>query len=139
MNSHIYNLQERTECNKVEPKLRLWVINYEVNNTAKGVAVVKAKNAKEASDILLADSQFNSMRNVLDIIRIEEIITYGAYAALVCEEYVEYNSIDNSTPDTNNPDTNISVSNGQLIISGAYDNGTLILNYGKVSNKILIL
>ena len=90
MNSHIYNLQERTECNKVEPKLSLWVINYEVNNTAKGIAVVKAKNAKEASDVLLADSQFNSMRNMINIIRIEEILTDGIEANLVMEEWLKY-------------------------------------------------
>ena len=90
MNSHIYNLQERTECNKVEPKFRLWVINYEVNNTAKGVAIVKAKDAKEASDILLADSQFNAYRSIFNIIRIEEILTEGMYANLVMEEWLNY-------------------------------------------------
>lgn len=90
MNSHIYNLQERTECNKVEPKLRLWVINYEVNNTAKGVAVVKAKNAQEAADILLADSQFNAYRSAFNIIRIEEILTEGMYTNLVMEEWLNY-------------------------------------------------
>ena len=90
MNNHIYNLQERTECNKVEPKLRLWVINYEVTNTAKGIAVVKAKNAQEASNVLLADSQFNAMRDVFNIIRIEEIITDGMYTNLVMEEYLKY-------------------------------------------------
>ena len=90
MNSHVYNLQERTECNKVEPKLRLWIINYEVTNTAKGIAVVKAKNAQEASNVLLADSQFNAMRDVFNIIRIEEIITDGMYTNLVMEEYLKY-------------------------------------------------
>lgn len=90
MNSHIYNLQERTECNKVEPKFRLWVINYEVTNIAKGIAVVKAKNAQEASTVLLADSQFNSMKNIFNIIRIEEIITDGMYTNLVMEEYLKY-------------------------------------------------
>ena len=90
MNSHIYNLQERTECNKVEPKFRLWVINYEVTNTAKGIAVVKAKNAQEASNVLLADSQFNAMRNIFNIIRIEEIITDGMYTNLVMEEWIKY-------------------------------------------------
>lgn len=90
MNSHIYNLQERTECNKVEPKLRLWIINYEITNTAKGIAVVTAKNAQEASSILLADSQFNAMKNVFNIIRIEEIITDGMYANLAMEEWIKY-------------------------------------------------
>lgn len=90
MNSHIYNLQERTECNKVEPKLRLWIINYEVINTAKGIAVVKAKNAQEASNVLLADSQFNAMRDVFNIIRIEEIITDGMYTNLAMEEWIKY-------------------------------------------------
>ena len=90
MNSHVYNLQERTECNKVEPKLRLWVINYEVTNTAKGIAVVKAKNAQEASNVLLADSQFNAMKDIFNIIRIEEIITDGMYTNLVMEEWIKY-------------------------------------------------
>lgn len=90
MNSHIYNLQERTECNKVEPKLRLWVINYEVTNIAKGIAVVKAENAQEASNVLLADSQFNAIRDIFNILRIEEIITDGMYTNLVMEEYLRY-------------------------------------------------
>ena len=90
MNSHVYNLQERTECNKVEPKLRLWIINYEVTNTAKGIAVVKAKNAQEASNVLLADSQFNAMKDIFNIIRIEEIITDGMYTNLVMEEWIKY-------------------------------------------------
>lgn len=90
MNSHIYNLQERTECNKVEPKLRLWVINYEVTNTAKGIAVIKAKNAQEASNVLLADSQFNAMRDIFIISRIEEIITDGMSTNLAMEEWIKY-------------------------------------------------
>lgn len=90
MNSHIYNLQERTECNKVEPKLKLWVINYDAPNIAKGVAVVKAKNVQEANNILLADSQFNAMRSVFKIIKTEEIITEGMYANLVMEEWIKY-------------------------------------------------
>ena len=93
MNSHIYNLQERTECNKVEPKLRLWVINYEVNNTAKGIAVVKAKNAQEASNVLMADSQLNAMRDIFNIIRIEEILTEGMDANLAMEEWVKFSDI----------------------------------------------
>lgn len=90
MNSHIYNLQERTECNKIEPKLRLWVINYVVPNIAKGIALVKAKNAKEASDILMADSELNAFRGQFNIERLEEIITDGMYANLVMEEHIKY-------------------------------------------------
>jgi hypothetical protein len=89
MNSHIYNLQERTECTKTEPKLNLYVANYEVPGVAKGIAVVKAKNVKEASDILMADSQFNAYRDKFNIIRIEEIITDGMYTNLVMEEWVK--------------------------------------------------
>ena len=95
MNSHIYNLQERTECNKVEPKLRLWVINYEITNIAKGAAVVKAKNAQEASNILLEDSQFNAYRNTFKITRIEEIITDGMYANLAMEEWIRFSDVPN--------------------------------------------
>lgn len=95
MNSHIYNLQERTECNKVKPKLRLWVINYEITDIAKGAAVVKANNAKEASDILLADSQFNAYRKIFNIIRIEEIHTEGMYANLAIEEWIRFSDIPN--------------------------------------------
>lgn len=90
MNSHIYNLQERTECNKVEPKLRLWVINYEVDNIARGIAVVKAKYAKEANNILLADSQFNGSKDVFKIFSTKEIITDGMCADLVMEEWIRY-------------------------------------------------
>ena len=93
MNSHIYNLQERTECNKVEPKLRLWVINYEVTNIAKGIAVVKASNAKEASNVLMADSQFNAYRSIFNIIRIEEILTDGMGANLAMEEWIKFSDI----------------------------------------------
>jgi hypothetical protein len=90
MNSHIYNLQERTECNKVEPKLRLWVINYDAPNIARGIAVVKAKSAKEANNILLADSQFNALIEVSNITRTEEIITDGMCADLAMEEWIRY-------------------------------------------------
>lgn len=95
MNSHIYNLQERTECNKVEPKLRLWVINYEITDIAKGAALVKASNAKEASNMLLADSQFNAYRRIFNIIRIEEILTDGMDANLAMEEWIRFSDIPN--------------------------------------------
>lgn len=95
MNSHIYNLQERTECNKVEPKLRLWIINYEITDIAKGAAVVKANNAKEASDVLLADSQFNAYRKIFNIIRIEEVITDGMDTNLAVEEWIKFSDIPN--------------------------------------------
>jgi hypothetical protein len=92
MNSHIYNLQERTECNKIEPKLGLWVINYDAPNIARGIAVVKAKSAKEANNILLADSQFNASIEVSNITRTEEIITDGMCANLVMEEWIKYST-----------------------------------------------
>lgn len=95
MNSHIYNLQERTECNKVEPKLRLWIINYEITDIAKGAAVVKANNAKEASDVLLANSQFNAYRRIFNIIRIEEILTDGMSTNLAVEEWIKFSDIPN--------------------------------------------
>ena len=90
MNSHIYNLQERTECTKTEPKLRLWIVNYEIDKAARGIVVVKAKNASDVSDIVLSNSQFNSLRDKFNIIRIEEIINDGAYADLISEEYLIY-------------------------------------------------
>jgi hypothetical protein len=90
MNSHIYNLQERTECTKTEPKLNLYVANYEIPNIANGIAVIKAKNAKEASDVLMADSQFNAYRDRFNIIRIEEIITDDAYTSMIMEEWIKY-------------------------------------------------
>lgn len=95
MNSHIYNLQERTECNKVEPKLKLWVINYEITDIAKGAALVKANSAKEASDVLLADSQFNAYRKIFNIIRIEEVITDGMGTNLAVEEWIRFSDIPN--------------------------------------------
>ena len=90
MNSHIYNLQERTECTKSEPKQRLWVVNYEVPNVTKGVAVVKANNANNAGNILKGDSQFNSYRSDFNINRIEEITSDGAYEYLIAEEFIKY-------------------------------------------------
>lgn len=91
MNSHIYNLQERTECTKTEPKLRLWVANYEIPNIVKGIAIIKASNAAEANNTLVSNSQFNSMKSSI-IARIEEIITDGMSTDLVVEEFVEYNN-----------------------------------------------
>lgn len=99
MNSHIYNLQERTECNKVEPRQRLWVINYEIPNISKGIAVVKASNAHNASIILMGDSQFNSYRSNFNITRIEEIISDGAYEHLISEEFVKILNSTNIEPD----------------------------------------
>lgn len=89
MNSHIYNLQERTECTKAEPKQRLWVINYEIPNISKGTAIVKANNANNAGNILMGDSQFNSYKNNFNISRIEEITADGAYEHLISEEFVQ--------------------------------------------------
>lgn len=87
MNSHIYNLQERTECDKVEPKLKLWIVNYKIHSN-KGVAVVKARNPKEASDIFKADSDFNYDKKNIEIIRIEEIILDMTTVGLLAEEWV---------------------------------------------------
>lgn len=99
MNSHIYNLQERTECTKTEPKLKLWVINYEVKDKAKGIAIIKARSANEASIIMLSDSQFNALKGSIAISRIEEVISDGAYSSLMSEDYVIYSviGIDNSS------------------------------------------
>ena len=93
MNSHIYNLQERTECTKTAPKQKLWVINYEVTDIGKGAAIVKASNANEASNILISNSQFNANRNSIRVIRIEEIISDGAYSNLISDEYLIYHVV----------------------------------------------
>lgn len=93
MNSHIYNLQERTECNKVEPKLTLWVLKYHITGTARGVAVVKAKTVNEAQNILYSDSNFNCFKNDKTLFVIEdcqEIHTEYMSDGLAMEEWIKY-------------------------------------------------
>lgn len=132
MNSHIYNLQERTECTKTEPKLRLWIVNYEIDKIAKGTIVVKARNANDASNIVLSNSQFNSVRDKFNIIRIEEIINEGTYAGLISEDYLIYPAFNSSEAFTNAP------SDFQIIIPDAfYDEWATDTNWSSLASKIV--
>lgn len=52
---------------------RLWVIDYTINGI-EGIAVIKAKNPKRASEILESDSKYNSYKGMFKVIKIEEIL-----------------------------------------------------------------
>lgn len=67
--------------------LRLWVIEYELINTGKGCAIVKALNAKKAEDILKHSGTYNGNPSKYSIIRIEEIICPPA-EGLIAEQNV---------------------------------------------------
>lgn len=54
--------------------LRLWIIEYNLKNTGKGCAVVKAPNAKRAEEILKTGGMYNGTPSKYEITRIEEII-----------------------------------------------------------------
>lgn len=138
MNSHIYNLQERTECTRSGPKLRLYIVNYEVDKTASGTCIVKATNAQEVSDIILSNSQFNSVRDKLSIIRIEEIVADGAYADLISEDYLIYHVAgvlpDKSQSDweETNEESESYIKNKPEIFSGNYED---LVNKPNIPNK----
>lgn len=83
---------EVMECKETRLPLKLWVIEYTITNTAKGVAIVKAKNAKDASDTLMADSAFNAFKPVFNIHRIEEAESTLMDRGLVAEQYIKFNS-----------------------------------------------
>lgn len=76
---------------KAEPVevLRLWMIEYNLINTGKGCAVVKASNAKRAEQILKANGMYNGDSNKYSIIRIEEIICPPA-EDLIAEQNLTY-------------------------------------------------
>lgn len=53
---------------------RLWVVEFSIRNIGNGCAVLKARNPKEAEDLLRSEGSFNGMPHMYNIIRIEEII-----------------------------------------------------------------
>lgn len=88
MDNCICNEVELPVCEeKIESKGRVWVVNYEGDNHV-GIAVIKARNPKEVSDILKANSYFNSLRKNIAITRIEEIILDMTTVGLLAEEWI---------------------------------------------------
>lgn len=75
--------------------LKIWIIEFEVfivhNATRKGCAVIKAKDANSASQILLKDGSYNGTPNRYSITRIAEIVP-SPDSMLLCEQInpVEY-------------------------------------------------
>lgn len=66
-------------------KLSLWIIEFLINNTYTGCAVVKASNPKEAESLLKKDGIFNGSPNMYKITRIEEI-NESPETMLICEQ-----------------------------------------------------
>ena len=69
-----------------EKKLGFYVIEYFYGKEAKGLAMVKANNPKEASDIFKSNSNFNGAQYKLKITLIEPIYE-GPAPALLAETY----------------------------------------------------
>ena len=70
-----------------ERKLTLFVINYSYVDTAKGVAIVAAYDAKQANDIFKRNSNFNGSSYKLCVHKIQEINNFIA-PDLLAEEYL---------------------------------------------------
>lgn len=75
--------------------LKIWIIEFEVftvhNATKKGCAVVKARDANSATQILLKEGMYNGTPNRYSITRVAEIIP-SPESMLICEQInnVEY-------------------------------------------------
>lgn len=85
---------ETAECKfeDFKPINRIWAIDYLVKgNRGKGIAVVKANNPKEASDLLVSSGVLNGNRLNYEITRIEEIVLPLA-PDLVSEQVIFYNN-----------------------------------------------
>lgn len=59
-------------CNVTnEYKMPVWILNYDIKNTGKGTAIVKADNPNRAIDILRADGMYNGTPRVYEVISIQ--------------------------------------------------------------------
>ena len=92
MNKGIYVSPDCVTPNKYREgfeELKLWIIEFELfvsgSIITKGCAVVKAKNAPEATTILTKDGMYNANPNKYSIIRIAEIIPSPS-SMLLCEQ-----------------------------------------------------
>ena len=77
-----------TSCTEVVIQ-KLWIIEFELfvsgSIITKGCAVVKAKNASEATTILTKDGIYNATPNKYSIIRVAEIVPSPS-SMLLCEQ-----------------------------------------------------
>lgn len=66
------------QCEKVkeapQTQLRMWLIVYNIRHEGKGVAVCKAKNARQAEILLRTSGKFNGNTTKYVVLTIEEII-----------------------------------------------------------------
>lgn len=69
-----------------ESKLGIYIIEYFYGKEAKGMAVVKANNPKEASDIFKSSSNFNGAQYKIKITCIEPVYE-GPAPDLLAETY----------------------------------------------------
>lgn len=77
---------EKCEEKKDIEIIRHYVLSYTVRDGANGVAMVSAYNPNQAELIFKAESNFNGVKHLIDITKIEEI-TPGLVPQLMAEEY----------------------------------------------------
>lgn len=77
----------RDRVDMASKEQRLWVIEFKVNNTG-GCAVVKARNPKEAEQILKSEGNYNGTPYLYRVGKIEEIIP-SPDSMLLAENIVE--------------------------------------------------
>lgn len=68
---------------------RLWVITYDLRGIGKGIAMVKAPNAEEANQILIANGIYNGSPQDYLITKTEEIVVPPC-CGLMAEQTVEF-------------------------------------------------
>ena len=74
VNEQCLNTNHDCHVPPIENK-RLWIVEFNIKNTGKGCAVVKAGNPKEVETLLKSEGILNGTPSLYEIIRIEEIIS----------------------------------------------------------------
>ena len=78
--------RDRVNTNGVAYKeMRLWIVEFSINDIGNGCAVIKADNPKQAEVLLKTQGTFNGSPHLYSITRIEEIIP-SPDSMLICEQ-----------------------------------------------------
>lgn len=67
---------------------RLWVVTYDLRDIGKGVAMVKASNARDAEQILKTSGMYNGTQSTYLVTMIEEVVIPPC-CGLMAEQNVE--------------------------------------------------
>lgn len=73
-----------TGCAKANTQ-KLWIVEFEINSTTKGCAVVKSPNARGAEVLVKTQGAYNGTPSMYKITRIEEIVM-SPDSMLICEQ-----------------------------------------------------